>query len=221
MSIPNLLDEELPREKLIKYGVSNLTDVELLAILLRTGTKGCNVLELSREILEVFDVNFISRRTFEELMKFKGVNCAKACTVLATFELSRRLSLKKAKKVQITSSQDVFDFISKDFNNLGFEKVLVIFTDSKNYVIRKEVLFEGSSNYSVIDPKIILKKALIYDACGFFLVHNHPSGDSTPSLEDINVTKKVNQLSGELDIRFLDHVIIGDEYYSFFDEGNL
>lgn len=217
LKLSGLQTNELPREKLIKYGVSNLTEVELLAILLRTGTKERNVLELSREILEVFDINFVSRRTFQELLKFKGVNSAKACTILATFELARRLSVKKKKKVQINSSKDVFDFVNFEFSNLGFEKVLVAFVDSKNFVIKTEVLFEGSVSYSVIDARVVLKKALVYDASGFFLVHNHPSGDSTPSSEDIEITNKIKELSNSLEIRFLDHIIIGDEYYSLFD----
>jgi DNA repair protein RadC len=217
-NIKGFLNQEMPREKLINLGPNSLTEVELLAILLRTGTKDKNVLELSREILSKFTINQVSRRMYQELLNFNGIKEAKATTIVSAFELARRLSnQKEITKLKLLNSKDVYNFIKEDFNNLSYEKVGIVFIDSKNGVIKKEILFEGSVNYSVIDSRIILKKALIYDASGFFLIHNHPSGDSTPSKEDIDVTNEIKKKADDLEIRFLDHIIIGDEYFSIFD----
>lgn len=219
MSINGLLKNEMPREKLINYGANNLTDVELLAIILRTGTKNKNVIELSREIIEYFNVSLISRKTYEELLKFKGISNVKAVQIVALFELSRRLSFStQAKKIKLCNSKTVYEYIIVDFNSLSYEKVLVIFVDSKNQVIKKEFIFEGTINYSIIEPRKIIKRALVLDASGFFIIHNHPSGDVTPSQDDINVTKKIKEVCENLNLRFLDHLIYGDnDFFSFYD----
>ena len=219
----NLLEEELPREKLIANGPETLTKVELLAILLRTGTKGKNVLELSREIIEKLGETQITRKTYEELLKFHGINKAKACQIVSVFELSRRLASNQTNsqtKTQIKNSDDIYNLIKHDFDALTHEKVMAIFVDSKNQIIKKEFIFEGGINYSIIEPRKVITKALYLNASGFFLAHNHPSGDTMPSEEDINITKKLKNISVQLNIRFLDHIIIGDEYYSLF-ENNL
>ncbi len=217
--INGFLKEEQPREKLINLGPDKLTEVELLAILLRTGTKDKNVIELSREILSNFTITQVSRKMYQELLTFKGIKESKATTIVAGFELARRLSNSKNKKskIKLLNSKDLYNYVKEDFDNLSYERVGVVFIDSKNNVIKKEILFEGSANSSAIDSKIILKKALIYDSCGFFLIHNHPSGDSTPSKEDLEVTSDIKHKSENLNIRFLDHLIIGEGYYSIFD----
>jgi len=216
--IKGLLDDELPREKLIKFGADNLTNVELLAIILRVGSKNCNVLELSREILTKFDISMISRKTYENLLEFRGISKAKACQIVSVFELSRRLKLKDSKQQQIlNSSKEVYDLINIDFMALQIEKVMIILVDSKNKLIKSEFIFTGSINYSIIEPRLIIEKCLLYKASGFFLAHNHPSGDTTPSIEDIEITKKIKEISNKLNIRFLDHLIIGNNYFSMYD----
>lgn len=219
-NIKGLLNEEMPREKLINFGPESLTQIELLAILLRVGTKNKNVIELSREILNKFNINQVSRKTYSELLEFKGIKKAKATQIVALFEFSRRLQFEKYKsniKVKIKSSKDVYENVFFDFSNLTIEKVMLILVDSKNQIIKKEFIHEGSINYSIIEPRNIIKKILSYDAYGFFLIHNHPSGDITPSQEDKNITKKIKEICDKLNISFLDHLIIGDNYYSFFD----
>lgn len=212
------MEEELPREKLIRFGPESLTQVELLAILLRTGTIDKNVLDLSREILSVFSVKEVSRKTYEELLGFKGIKQAKACQIVALFEFARRLnSFREEKKIYLTSSEETYFYIKQDLYGLNFEKVVCIFVDTKNQIIKKEVIHEGSLNFSIVEPRKIIKKVLDYHASGFFLIHNHPSGDTTPSKQDIDVTKELYEICLKLDIRFLDHLIIGDYYYSFFD----
>ena len=220
--IDKLMENEMPREKLIKLGAENLTDVELLAIILRVGSKGKNVLELSREILLKFSVPLASRKTYTELLEFKGINKAKACQIVAVFELSRRFSIKETKaKTKINSSKDVYEYVKSDFDSLQFEKVMCVFVDSKNQIIKKEFVSEGSLNFSIIEPRKIIKLALIYNAYGFFLIHNHPSGDAQPSLEDINLTRKIKEITKKLDLHFLDHIIVGNNYYSFYDNNEL
>ncbi len=216
--IKGLLKEEMPREKLILNGPSNLTEIELLAIILRVGTKNKNVIELSREILSKFRNNIICRKSYEELLEFNGISIAKACQIVSVFELSRRLSIKEIKKnIFLNSSKEIYEYINIFFTNLQIEKIMIILVDSKNKLIRKEFIFEGTLNYSLIDSREIIKKCLTYNASGFFLVHNHPSGNSSPSNEDIEITKKIKEITDKINIRFLDHLIIGDSYYSMFD----
>ncbi len=215
----NLLTEELPREKLIRHGPTYLTDVELLAIILRTGTKEKNVLELSREIISNFTTSIISRKTYDELLKFNGINQVKACQIISVFELSRRLSNKgTCSKPKLLSSSDVYEYIRSDFANLENECVMAIFINTKNQVIKKEILFHGELNYSIIEPRRIIKRVMELNADGFFLIHNHPSGDVEPSEQDIIITKKINNITKELNIRFIDHIIIGNTYYSMFEK---
>lgn len=219
--ISGLLDEEMPREKLIKLGVSSLTKIELLAIILRVGTKDKNVLELSREIIERFDINLVSRKMYDELLEFKGISEVKACQIVSVFELVRRLSCSsKEKLVIISNSKELYDYVVYDFLALNIERVMVVYVNTKNGIIKKEFAFQGSLSYSVIEPRDIIKRALSLDASGFFVVHNHPSGDVRPSEEDIKVTKTIKTICSKLNIRFLDHIIVGqNDFYSMFDDG--
>ena len=220
--IDKLMENEMPREKLIMFGCENLTDVELLAIILRVGSRGKNVIELSREILSKFNVELVSRKSYEELLEFDGINKAKACQIIAVFELSRRLNFKKVEeKIKLNNSKLIYDLVKSDFNSLQFEKVMCVFVDAKNNLIKKEFISQGSLNYSIIEPRKIIKLVLTYNAYGFFLIHNHPTGDTTPSSEDINLTRKIKEITKKLDIQFLDHIIIGNSYYSFYDNDNL
>ena len=214
-----LVKNNMPREKLIKFGPESLSEVELLAIILRVGNRKKNVLELSKEILENFNISQDSRKTYDELICFDGVKKAKATQIVALFELARRLSdfSFNEKKVKLNSSNLLYDFVKNDFSNLTEERVMIVLVNSKNFVIKKEFINFGSINYSIIDVRKIIKKVLILDASGFFLIHNHPSGDSSPSLEDEKVTKEIFNLSSKMNIRFLDHIIIGEHYYSFFE----
>ena len=217
--IEGLLDEEMPREKLARFGPEVLTDVELLAIILRVGTKDKNVIEMSREIIEKFNVGLISRKTYEELLGFKGISKAKACQIVSVFELSRRFANKGIdKKVKLCNSRDVYDYVICDFDSLNIERVMAVFVDTKNQVIKKEFVFEGSINYSIVEPRDLIKRALSLDASGFFLIHNHPSGDTSPSEEDIFITKKIDGVCRDLNLRFLDHLVVGSgSFYSLFD----
>ncbi len=217
--------DEMPREKLIKFGPEYLTDIELLAIILRTGTKDLPVLDLSRKILNEFNFKEISRKSFEELNLFKGIKTAKATQIIALFELARRLSSNlnnnHNKKIQIKNSLDIYNLIRNDFLHLTEERVMLILVNTKNQILKKEFINFGSINYSIIDIRKIIKKVLLNDANGFFIIHNHPSGDPSPSQEDIEITKKIFKVSQDININFLDHIIIGNNYFSFLDNNLL
>lgn len=216
--IKGLLIEEMPREKLVSHGPQYLNEVELLAIILRSGTHNKNVIELSREILTKFNSQKISRITYEELLKIKGISKAKATTIISVFELSRRFSNKNNLKVKINSSQDIFDLVKENFLDLDIEKVMLIQVDSKNNVLKKEFVSEGGINFSIIDCRQIIKKVIINNSSGIILVHNHPSWEVEPSDEDLKLTKKLKKQCNLLDIRFLDHLIVSNNnYYSMFD----
>ena len=221
--INGLFDDEMPREKLRKHGVKSLTDVELLAIILRVGIKNKNVIELSREILEKFDKRSISRKSPLELMKIKGVSFVKASQIVCVFELSRRLFATCNKpKIKLNNSGDVFNFIKYEFNGFTTEKVMLICVDAKNQVVGHEFIFDGSVDYSFLELRTLFKKVMNLDASGFFIIHNHPSGNCSPSSEDLQITSKIKMVADNLNIRFLDHIIVCDnEFYSLFDNSEM
>lgn len=214
-----MLKQELPREKLMKFGPESLTDIELLAIIIRVGTKNKNVIELSREIIDKFSQKIISNKIYDELLNFKGISYAKACQIVSVFELAKRFSNKKTKKQKkLISSNQVFNCIKNDFYNLNLEKVMIIYVNTKNNIIKKEFISSGGLNFSIIEPRKIIKRCLNLDASGFFLIHNHPSSDTTPSEQDRQITKDLNLTCKRINIRFLDHLIVCDNhFFSFFD----
>jgi len=217
--IKGLLNEEMPREKLVRIGSENLTDVELLSILLRTGTKRKNVIELSREILSKYSLENISTFSYYDLVRFEGINFSKATTLIASFEIVKRIkSKKKNKRETIKSPEDLFNLVKEDFYNLDQEILLAIFVDNKNYVLKKEILNKGTISSTIVDKRTIIKKCFDYKATGLFLVHNH-FGDTQPSEQDIITTKDLKKTLKSIDIRFLDHLIISNgEYRSIIDE---
>lgn len=220
--IGGLLKEEMPREKLIRFGPNGLTNVELLAIILRTGTRDKNVIDLSREILSKFDLKTISRASFEDFLKFKGIKSGKACILVSLFELSRRVQfsgsdLLESSKVCFKNSKDIYSYVKSDFLHLDIEKVMIIYLDSRNKPIKKEFLFSGGFNKSYFDIKIVLKKILSVNCFKVILVHNHPSGDSSPSLADIDLTKKFIGACCGIDVKVIDHIVVGRYYTSLFD----
>lgn len=216
------LKEELPREKLLKYGPEKLTEVELLALILRSGTKNNNILDISREILRKHSTKSLSRKPINELIQIKGVKEAKACQISALFEFCRRFNSSKYfinTNSSIKNSNQVYDEVKVDFQGLDVERVMLICVNAKNQILKKEFIFEGGFDTSFVDLRIVLKKVLNESASGFFILHNHPSGNTKPSQNDINVTKDLNEVCLKVNISFLDHIIIGNDYFSFADEG--
>ena len=210
---------ERPRERLQEKGVEALSTQELLALLLRTGTRGVNVEMLARGLLKENSLLGLSRLNIEQLMDVKGISFAKATTLVSAFELVRRVHDCNNNRVVFTSSKEVISFVETYFSGLSYERVLALYVSTKNTLIKAEIMHEGSIDFSIIEPRKIVKRALELQASGIFILHNHPSGDPKPSTEDRNVTKRVKEVCELLHLRFLDHIIYGSaiNYYSFFD----
>jgi DNA repair protein RadC len=217
--------EDRPREKLILKGKSALTNAELIAILLGSGTQTVSAVELARTVLRNCgnDLNDLARLTVKDLTKIKGIGQVKALTIVAAVELGRRRKeLEQEEKPKVTSSRDAFDILKQDLLDIPHEEFWVLLLNRANRVIRKHQISQGGVSGTVADPKIIFKSALEELASGIILAHNHPSGNLTASQADIDLTRKLKDAGKLLEIQVLDHVIIaGQKYYSFADEGML
>lgn len=221
MKLKDVPISERPREKLLKYGSGNLSDSELLAIILKTGFKGENVCELSIRLLKEFGGfdNFKSL-SLESLISFKGIGVAKAIELLAILEISKRIYYEKAvnKKEKFNNPKCIYDGNKYLFDNLKQECFYCLYLNSKKELIERKLLFMGTINKSVVHPREIFKEAYRLSASSIVCLHNHPSGDSTPSYQDISLTKslvKIGEING---IPVVDHLIITDKgYYSFYE----
>ncbi|ABR30089.1 hypothetical protein SU69_01150 [Thermosipho melanesiensis] len=206
----------LPREKLLTEGTEKLENHELLAILLRTGTKNNNVLEISKKILNYFDNSLLklSKASIEDLCKIKGLGKAKATTILAAMELSKRLLNEERKGKTLNSPELIYEFC-KDMKQFDQEVVRVIMLNSKLSVISSRDITIGLIDTSLAHPREVFREAIKNSAVYIVLVHNHPSGDVTPSKNDKDLTYKVKEAGEIIGIKLLDHVIIGNGFYSF------
>ena len=212
--IKEMPEEERPRERLIKYGVASLTNSELLAILIRTGTYGENVLTLSQKLLKKYTIKSLSKQRISKLQDECGIGLAKACQLSAAFELGRRVSVfSDEKKKKIETAEDVFNLVKDEMNSYDREHVKGIYLNVRKQVVKQEMLFVGTLDASLIHPRDIFQVALFEGAAAIILVHNHPSGDPTPSDEDIEITKDIMTAGTILGIQVLDHVIIGNNSY--------
>ena len=223
ITIKNWADQDRPREKMLLHGRQALSDAELVAILIGSGSRSVSAVELSKQILSRYDndLNALGRLTIEDLQKFKGIGEAKAISILAALELGRRKQLTAVKeKPQITTSKDAYNCVYTSMEDLNYEVFKILMLNRNNKVTRIETISTGGVAGTVVDPKIIFKKAIDGYASSLILCHNHPSGNLKPSLADINITKKLVAAGQTLEIKILDHLIISDKgYYSFRDEG--
>ncbi|MCL5666774.1 MAG: DNA repair protein RadC [Patescibacteria group bacterium] len=219
MKIKDLPKIERPREKLAKYGAGKLSDSELLAILLRSGGKGTNVVELSRKILQKFPECKLANAGLEDLKNIYGLGLSKACEIIACFELGRRL-LKDKKAVLILSPREVWEQL-KDIRNNKKEHFAVFFLNTQNQEIAREIVSMGTLNASLIHPREVFEPAVKHIASHIIIAHNHPSGSLEPSNEDENITKRLCDSGRLLGIEILDHVIVTGSGYFSFKEHNL
>jgi DNA repair protein RadC len=226
LSFSQWKEEDKPREKLLLKGKHTLTDAELLAILLRTGTKEVNVMELSRRILAKAgnDLNTLGKMNVKDLLAhkdLKGMGETKAITLVAALELGRRRQSAEVKDLQkITTSKDAYDLLNPLMADLNEEEFRIILINKANKVIGIELMSTGGRAGTVADPRVIFKSALLSNATSVVVAHNHPSGNLKPSMEDISLTKKLKEAGNFLEIKLLDHLIITNKgYYSFADEG--
>ena len=218
--IKELNDDLKPRERLKRYGVSYLSDSELLAIILRCGTKNNNVINLATQILnDIGGLNNISNISINSLSKIKGIGEVKAITLLAAVELGKRSLKVNSEKIKIINGYIVYDLLKYDYINVYQEKFIALFLDTKKNLIGKEVIFIGTINESTIHPREIFKSAIKACASSIIIVHNHPTGDSTPSNADIEITNKLMDIGKLLGILVIDHIIIGiNNFYSFYSK---
>lgn len=212
--------EEFPREKLIKYGASTLANYELLAIILNTGTKKENVLELSKRITSKYPLRVLCSSNFASLIRELGVGEAKACKILAISELARRLNAPEEEALFVKSAKDVSDILIPRISHLQAENLLAVYLNSRKKVISIKTIFVGSLNESLINAREIFKNAIEENASAIILAHNHPSGDPTPSDSDLSSTEEIKKAGDIMGIEVLDHVIIGgNNYWSLRESG--
>ncbi len=209
---------ERPRERFLKYGANMLQTHELIAIILRTGSRQESVLELSQKVLYQYEnLKALSTATTKDLTKMKGIGISKAIELQAAFELGKR-SVQEVfvQNVFLKSPESVYLYLKDQLELKTQEHLVALYLNTKGELIKKEVLFVGSLNSSVIHPREIFKHAVLNSAASIVICHNHPSGDPTPSKNDIEVTKIVHENSLMMDIQLVDHIIIGrDRYFSF------
>lgn len=222
MKIKELANNQKPRERLINNGSAHLSDVELLAILINTGRKGFSSLDIANELLKsVESLKQLKALSINDLNKVKGIGLYKALILKAAFELGERMhSGSLEEKIQITSPQDVANFMMGKMEHLTQEKFIVLFLNSKNVIIKQKTIFIGTLNSSVIHPREIFSEAIKCASNAIVVLHNHPSGDTTPSKEDISATNRLRECGEILGIDLLDHIIIGDHtYMSMVEDG--
>ncbi|TXH24711.1 MAG: JAB domain-containing protein [Cyclobacteriaceae bacterium] len=215
--------EDRPREKLLLKGTSALSEAELVAILIGSGTAKTSAVELAKKVLLLsnHNLNELARLGVKDLMKIKGIGEAKAITIVAALELGRRRKAQDLdEKPKISSSKDAFDLLQGDLMDLPHEEFWVLLLNRMNQVVKKKRISEGGVSGTVADPKIIYKLALEDLASGVIVAHNHPSGNLKPSQSDIDLTRKLKEAGRFLEVQLLDHLIIANRnYFSFADEG--
>ncbi|MBU7593739.1 MULTISPECIES: RadC family protein [Bacillaceae] len=207
--------DERPRERLLNEGADKLSNQELLAILLRTGTKKESVLELSQKLLKHFEgLRMLKDASVEEITTISGIGTAKAVQILSALELGRRMNrLTYDDRFVIRSPQDGANYVMEEMRFLSQEHFVCLYLNTKNQVLHKQTVFIGSLNASIVHPREVFKEALKRSAASLICIHNHPSGDPSPSREDIEVTKRLTECGKMLGIELLDHLIIGEQKY--------
>ena len=221
-SIKNWSQDDQPREKLRDKGKGALSDAELVAILIGSGSRDESAVSLCKRILASVDNNLseLGKLSIKQLMEFKGIGEAKAITIAAAMELGRRRRGEEAlKKQKIVSSRSVFELMQPIIGELQHEEFWIIYLNNSNKVIQKQQLSKGGITGTLVDVRLVMKTALDLVATGLILVHNHPSGTLKPSEADKQLTQKLKQAAKSLDIKVLDHLIITEKaYFSFADE---
>ena len=220
--ITDWAEDDRPREKLMLKGKSALSDAELIAILIGSGSRNESAVDLSKRILvSAGGINSLAKLSVSQLMNFKGIGEAKAIAIIAALELGRRRKAEEAPELKkITSSKAVFEIMHPEIGELSHEEFWVLFLNNSNAVISKSQLSKGGITGTSVDIRLIFKLALENSATGLFLCHNQPSGNLKPSDADKKITRKICDAGDNLDVKVLDHLIITEsKYYSFVDEG--
>lgn len=219
MKLKQMADVERPRERLISHGEKQLSNAELMAIVLQSGSKEESALQLGHRVLSLFEggLSDLTDVTYEELCNIKGIGPAKACQILAALELGKR-SVKAKRKIlgEVTSPGKVASFFQSEMQHLNKEHFVILFLNTKNMITSYETISVGSLNASIVHPREVFNRAIKKSAASIILVHNHPSGNPQPSKEDLKVTKRLKEVGEVVGINILDHLILTDKsYYSF------
>lgn len=217
-------EDDKPREKMIRLGAGGLSPTELIAILINNGTKNKSAIDLSKELLLANNNSLqrLFRMSLKDLQKVKGIGPAKAVVIKAALELAVKKEEEIISREAITSSKDIKDFLRKKLEHENREFFVVIYLNRRNRIITHEVVSHGGISGTVVDPRIVLRRALEEHASAIILSHNHPSGNCRPSQQDIDLTKKIQNAALYFDIKVIDHIIVSDEgFYSFADEGEM
>jgi DNA repair protein RadC len=223
-TIKSIPADDRPQEKLLKYGANYLSNSELIAVILRTGNREENVVMLAQRILneDGKGLRNIAEGTVEKFKLFKGINDVKAAQLVAVAELSKRISTLKIEKIKISSPSDAAVVLMEEMRYYKKEYFKIILLDTKNNIKKVSNISVGSLNSSIVHPREVFSEAVVNSASSIILVHNHPSGETEPSREDIALTNRLDECGKILGIRILDHIIIGDGvFYSFKEEGLL
>jgi DNA repair protein RadC len=210
----NIPKIDRPREKLIQYGPEKLSNSELLALLLRSGNKDINAIELAGEILKKFGAKKLPNLNFKDLNKISGLGPAKACEIIACFELGKRLLKDKKAQIYLTP-KEIWEEL-RDLRNHKKEHFVIFYLDSRNQEIKREIISIGSLNANLVHPREVFEPAVRNLTAQIILAHNHPSGDPTPSEDDLEITKRLVEAGKILGIEVIDHIIVAkDNFFSF------
>lgn len=225
INFKNIPESDKPRERLYQYGSENLSDEELISIILKTGTKGISVKEVSLKLLEnVGDIKRLKDIGINTLMGINGIGRVKAIEIKAAIELGRRIYIEnnKLSGVILNNSLKIYEYFKDLVGNKKQEYFYTVYVDTKGRYIDKKCLFVGTINNSIVHPREIFKEAYLLSANGIICIHNHPSGDPTPSKEDVMITKKIKEIAMIHGIKLVDHLIVGvNSYYSFYEDNKL
>ncbi|WP_226036535.1 RadC family protein [Aquibacillus saliphilus] len=224
MTMKDVPRQDRPRERLLEHGPSNLSNQELLAILLGTGTKEESVNLLAQRVLMHFEgLNLLRDSTIEELTAIKGIGSVKGVLILAAIELGKRMhKYKPQERYVIRSPEDGADYVMEEMRGLKQEHFVCLFLNTKNQILHRQTIFIGSLNASIVHPREVFREAVKRSAASIICAHNHPSGDPSPSQEDIHVTKRLSECGKIIGIEVLDHLVIGDhKFVSLKEKGYL
>jgi len=211
MRIKDLPNDSKPRERFLKYGPESLSDTELFAIILRTGTKNENVLEVANKLISEYGLDKLFDCSLKELRKIKGIGNTKAIELLTIAEIQKRINQSKNPIKKINSAKDVFDYFYEKLKNEKQENFYILILNNQNNIIKDELISKGVLDSAILHSREVFKPAIKNSASKIILVHNHPSGNPEPSFEDLDITKQLIEAGKLIDIKILDHVIIGDE----------
>lgn len=225
MKVKDLPLKERPRERLMEYGKENLSNEELLSIILKTGNGKLSVKEVSNNVLNYFNgINNLKDATKEQLQQIKGIGLVQALTLLSVVELGKRIYMNDniSDKLLLTSSNSIYNYMKYQLYDKKQEYFYCLYVNQRKELIERKLLFMGTLNRSVVHPREVFKNAYLCSASGIICVHNHPSGNVNPSREDIRLTNSLVELGQINGIPIIDHVIIGDnDYYSFYEDGKI